>query len=99
MIYVVITMFLFFVEMLSWGLRTSYVYLEHRRWMLWISDHTPPDPILMLLHRFGLTLNRANTGNFTKAGRRLVKRILKFWENSDHVNMFLRVLEVGNSIW
>lgn len=102
MIYVVITMFLFLVEMLCWGLRTSYVYLEHRRWMLWISNHTPPDPILMLLHHFGLTLNSANTGNFTKAGRTQVKRMLEWWENSRWtglVDALLRVIEVGNSIW
>ena len=100
MIYVFITIFLFSVEMLSWGLRTRY--LMHRRWAWWISDHIPQDPILMLLHHLGRTLNRANTGKFTKAGRTRIKWMLEWWENStrrDHVDRLLRAIEVGNSIW
>ena len=93
-------MFLFLIEMACWGLRTSE--LEHRRWVWWISEHTPQDPILMLLLHFGKTLNRTDTGKFTKAGRKQVKRILEWWEKSrwtDHVNVFLRAVEVENSIW
>ena len=93
-------MFLFLIEMACWGLRTSY--LEHRRWVWWISEHTPQDPILMLLLHFGKTLNRTDTGKFTKAGRKQVKRILEWWEKSgwtDHVNVLLRAVEVENSIW
>lgn len=100
MIYVVTTESLFLVEMLCWGLRTSY--REHRRWVSWISDYTPHDPVFMLLHLFGRRLNGANTGRYTKAGRTAVKRMLEWWERSrwtDHVDMLLRVNEIGNSIW
>ena len=97
MIYVVIAMFLFLVEMICWGLRT-----RHRSWIGWISDHTPPDLILMLLHHLGRTLNRTNTGKFTKAGRTQVKSMVEWWENSswtDHVDTLLRAIEVTNTIW
>lgn len=100
MVYVVTTIFLFLVEMLCWGLRTSY--LEHQRWVWWINDHTPPDPIFGLLHHFGQILKRANTGKFTKAGRTQVKRWLERWEKSrwtDLVGVLLQVIEVGNLIW
>lgn len=100
MIYVVTTMTLFLVEMLCWGFRPGYI--EYRRWVWWISDHTPQDPVSTLLCHFERTLNRANTGQFTKAGRTKVKRMLDWWEKSrwtDHVDMLLRVIEVGNSIW
>ena len=100
MIYVVITTFIFLVEMLCWGFRTTF--LEHARWVWWLRDHTPPDPILMLLSHVGRTLNRANTGMMTKAGRTRVKRMLERWENSvwtDYVDVVLRAMEVGNSIW
>lgn len=56
----------------------------------------------MLLHLFGRRLNGANTGRYTKAGRTAVKRMLEWWERSrwtDHVDMLLRVNEIGNSIW
>ncbi len=75
MVYVVTTIFLFLVEMLCWGLRTSY--LEHRSWVQWIGGHMPQDPVFMLLHHLGRTLKHANTGKFTKAGRTHVKRILR----------------------
>lgn len=100
MIYVVITMFLFLVEMLCWGLRTSY--LEHRRILRRISDYTTPDPILKLLHHFERTLNHANTGKVTRIGRMQVKKMREWWEKSrwiDHADMLLRVIEVGNFIW
>ena len=97
MIYVVIAMSVFLVEMVCWGLRESY--LEHQRWVWWIVDH---DPILMLLHHIGRSLNRANTGQFTIAGRAQAKRMLQWWEHSkwtDHLDVFLRAIEIGNSIW
>lgn len=100
MVYVVTTIFLFLVEMLCWGLRTSY--LEHRPWVCWISDHTPRDPILMLLHHLMGSFNRTNTGEFTIAGRTLVNRMLQWWEKSrwtDRVDVLLRSIEVGNLIW
>ena len=100
MVYVVTTMVLFLVEMLCWGLRTSY--LEHRRWVSWVKDYLPQDPILILLRHFRRTLDRSNTGKFTVAGRRRVKRMLECWERSrwtDHVDVLLKVMEVGNSIW
>ena len=100
MIYVVTTLFLFLVEMLCWGIRTSC--LEYRRWTWWISAHTPQDPVLVLLRHFGRTLNRANTGKFTKIGRKQVRRMLEWWERSgwiDHVDTLLRLGEVGNLIW
>ena len=100
MIYVVITIFLFLVEMLCWGLRTSY--LEHRPWVQWISHHTPQDPVFMLLRYFDRRLKRANTGKFTKARRTQIKKMLEWWEKSewtDLVDVLLRVLEVGNLLW
>lgn len=100
MVYVIITAVLFLIEMLCWGLRTSY--LENRRWAWWISNRTPQDPIDMLLHHFQRTLNHSNTGKFTKAGRARVKKVLQWWEKSkwtDHVDMLLRVAEVVNSFW
>ena len=89
-------MFAFLVEMICWGPRKSY--LEHQRWV----DLLPQDPILMLLRHVGRSLNRASTGKFTKAGRTMAKRMLQWWEHSkwtDHVNVFLRAVEIGNSIW
>lgn len=56
----------------------------------------------MLLQHFRGQLDRANTGNFTKAGRTLVQRMLKWWEESswtDHVDVLLRVIEVENLVW
>lgn len=100
MVYIVISMFLFLAEMTCWGLRTCHV--EYPRRARWISNHMPQDPVLMLLHHLGRTLNRTNTGNFTRAGRTQIKRLLECWECSmwtDHVDMLLRVVEVGNSIW
>ena len=100
MIYIVIAMFLLLVEMLCWAIRTSL--LEHRRWVRWISDHLPPDPVFVLLRLFGRTLHRKKTGKFTEAGRALVKKILAWWEESrwtDHVDVLLRAAEIGNSIW
>lgn len=94
MTYVVTTIVLFLIEMLCWGLRTSH--LEHRRW-IWSKD-----PVSMLLHHFDRGLNRTNTGKFTVAGRRWVKRMLEWWEKSrwaDHVDALLRIIEIGNSIW
>ena len=99
MIYVVTTIFVFLVEMLCWGLRTSY--LAHRGWVLWISNRMPPDLVLMLLHHFIWQLKHTNTGNFTKA-RMWVERMIKWWEESrwtDHVNVLLQVIEVGNLGW
>ncbi|CAD6566990.1 MAG: hypothetical protein ASARMPRED_000454 [Alectoria sarmentosa] len=84
MIYVVIAMFLFLVEMLCWGLRTSY--LKHQLRLRRISDHMPRNPIFKLLHHFERTIKLANTGKFTKAGRTQVENILG-------------VIEVGNVIW
>lgn len=100
MIYVIITIFLFLVEMICWGIRSSY--LEHRRWVWRIIDHMPQDPVFKLLNHFGRTLDRADTGKFTKAGRTRVKRMLKWWENSiwtDHVDVLLRSIEIVNSLW
>lgn len=100
MIYVVTTIVLFLIEMLCWGLRTSY--LEHRRWIRRISDHMSEDPVSILLRHFKRKLKRTNTGNFTIAGRRRAKRMLEWWENSrwtDHVDTLLRIIEIGNSIW
>lgn len=100
MIYVVIAMFLFLVEMICWGLRSSY--LEHGHWMRWVVDHMPPDPVLTLLHHFRQTLNRTNTGKLTKAGRAQVKIMVEWWENSrwtDHVDVLLRAIEITNSTW
>ena len=99
MIYVVITVFLFLVEMLCWGIRTSN--LDHRRWVQWISDRGQ-DPVLMALYYFERRLNRANTGKFTKSGRRHARRMREWWENSkwtDHVDILLRLIEVGNLAW
>ena len=100
MIYVVNTVFLFLVEMLCWGIRTSN--LEHRRWVQWMSDHLGKDPVLMALHYFERRFNRANTGKFTKPGRRWARRMREWWENSkwtDHVDILLRLIEVGNLGW
>ena len=98
MIYVVITLFIFLVEMLCWGLRTR----KYRRWAWCNSDHTPEDPVCKVLRRFVRTLKCANTGRYTRAGRTVVKRMLEWSERStwtDHVDVLLRVMEVGNSIW
>ena len=100
MIYVVIAMFLFLVEMLCWGLRTSY--LKHQLRLRRISDHMPRNPIFKLLHHFERTIKLANTGKFTKAGRTQVENILGWWKKSrwiDHADVLLRVIEVGNLIW
>ena len=100
MIYVVIAMSVFLVEMICWGLGESY--LEPQRWVRWIVAHAPQDPILMLLHHIGRSFNRANTGQFTKAGRAQAKRMVQWWEHSkwtDHLDVFLRAIEIGNSIW
>ena len=100
MVYAVVAMFLFLVEMICWGLRTSY--LMRRRWVWWIVDHMPQDPVLMLLHHVGSSLNRTNTGQFTSVGRMSVKRMLEWWEDSrwtDLVDVVLRVIEIGNSTW
>ena len=90
MIYVVITVFLFLVEMLCWGLRTSN--LEHRHWVQ-VSDHSGQDPVLMALRYFE---------NFTKSGGRRATKMRGWWENSkwtDHVDVLLRLIEVGNLGW
>ena len=100
MIYVVNTVFLFLVEMLCWGIRTSN--LEHRRWVQWISYHLGEDPVLMALRYFERMLNRANTGDFTRLGRRRARRTRECWENSkwtDHVDILLRLIEAGNLGW
>ena len=100
MIYVVIGMFVFLVEMICWGLRESH--LEHHRWGSWMVAHAPQDPILKLLRHIERPFRRANTGIFTTAGRKLAEKMLKWWEHSrwtDHVDVFLRTIEVGNSIW
>ena len=100
MVYIVVAMFIFLVEMICWGLRTSY--LTHRRWVWNIVDHMPQDPILMLLHHLERSLNRTNTGEFTRVGRMSVKRMLEWREDSrwtDFVDVVLRVIEVGNSTW
>ena len=96
MIYVVIAMFVFLVEMIGWRLRESY--LEHQRWV----DHASQDPIIMLLRHVERSLDRANTGKFTRAGRTQAKRMIKWWEQSrwtDHLDWFLRAIEVVNSVW
>lgn len=100
MIYVVITVFLFLVEILCWGLRTNY--LRHRRWVPWISHYVPQDSVSMLLQYMKQKLKRADTGKFTKAGRSHVKRVLEWWEKlewTDIVDVLLRVAEAGNLIW
>lgn len=100
MIYVVTTVFLFLVEMLCWGIRTSN--LEHRRWPWWISDHSGQDPVLMALRYFERILKRADTGKHTKSGRERARRMREWWESSkwtDHVDILLRLLEVGNLGW
>ena len=88
MIYVVTTVFLFLVEMLCWGVRV---------W--WIRDHTTAP---MFVHPSGRTIDRADTGKFTKAGRTRVKSMLAWWKESrwtDHVDVLLKVGELGNSVW
>ena len=100
MIYVVNTMFLFLVEMLCWGIRTSN--LGHRRWIQWIGNHLVKDLVLMALHNFERKLNRANTGKFTKLGRRRARRMREWWENSkwtNRVDIILRLIEIGNLVW
>ena len=100
MIYVVSTVFLFLVEMLCWGIRTSN--LGHRRWVQWIGDHLIKDLVLMALCYFERKLNRANTGIFTRSGRIHARRMREWWENSewtDHVDRVLRLIEVGNLGW
>ena len=100
MIYVVTTVFLFLVEMLCWGIRTSN--LKHRRWAWWSSDHLGQDPVLMALRYFERILKRADTGKLTKSGRVRARRIREWWENSkwtDHVDILLRLIEVGNLGW
>ena len=95
MIYVVIALFVFVVEMICWGLQEGY--RGH-----WIIDHTTQDPIHMLLRHLERSLNRSNTGRFTTAGRTQVKRMLEWWEHSrwtDHVDVLLRAIELGNSVW
>ena len=100
MIYVVTTIFLFLVEMICWGVRASNLY--QRSWVRWICNHIPQDPVLMLLHRSRRTLNRANTGKLTKAGRTQIRRMLEWWEHlewTDHVDVLLRIIEIGNLVW
>ena len=100
MIYVVTTMFIFLVEMICWGLRTSS--LGQNRLVRWIDRHAPPDPVLLLLNHFGRTLNRANTNRFTAAGRTRNNKMIQWWKDSrwtDLVDVVLRGLEVENSIW
>ena len=100
MVYVLIAMFVFLIEMICWGLRESH--LEQQRWGSWMVAHAPQDPILKLLNHIERSFRRANTGRFTKAGRSQTKSMLRWWEHSkwtDHVDVFLRIIEVGNSIW
>lgn len=84
MIYVVITIFSFLVEMICWGLRTRYQ-----------GDHKPPDPI-------GWALKRAIASKYTKAGKTQLESMLNWRKKSRwtyHVDMILRVMEVGNLGW
>ena len=101
MIYVVIATCVFLIEMMFWGIRESY--LEHRRWVWWLVDYTPPyDPIEYILRRIERSFSRTNPGKFSKAGRTQVKRIRNWWRNSTKtgfVDMFLRIMEIGNSGW
>ena len=100
MVYVVNTVFLFLFEMLCWEIRTSN--LEHRRWVHRISDHLGEDPIVRAFRYFERRLNRANTGTFTKLGRRRARTMREWWEKSkwtDRVDIVLRLIEVGNLGW
>ena len=100
MIYIVIAMFVFLVEMICWGLRGSPI--KHPRWGSWMIAYVTQEPILKFLKHIERPFKRANTGKFTEAGREWAKRMLKWWEGSqwtDHVDLFLRAIEVGNSIW
>ena len=101
MIYVVIATFVFLVEMICWGLRESH--LEHQRWGSWMNAQAPRDsPIRKLLRHIERPFKRANTGKFTKAGRKQAERMLNWWDHSqwtDHVDVLLRAIEVGNTIW
>ena len=84
MIYVVITMFSFLVEMICWGLRTRYQ--EH---------HTLPDPIAWALN-CAITSKYTKVGK-TQLKSMLKWREKSRWTNQ--VDVILRVMEVGNLGW
>lgn len=54
------------------------------------------------LQHFLQGLDRSNTGKFTKAGRTRIKRMMEGWRKlrwTDLIDVLLRLMEVGNSIW
>lgn len=84
MIYVVITVFSFLVEMICWGLRTRYQ-----------GGHMLPDPIGWALN-LAITYNFTKAG---KTQLEKLVEWWKTYRWTKHVDLILRFMEVVNLGW